>query len=408
MIGQPLLVDGDSREIIGVLPPGFRFLREDPALILPRAFVRSEIFAGQFSYQGIARLKPDATVAQANADVARMIPASLDDYRMPPGFTRAMFDDVRLGPNVRPLAEDVIGDVGGVLWVLLGVVGLVLLIACANVANLFLVRAESRQRELAVRSALGATWGQNTRELMSESLTVALVGGVLGLALAEGALRVLLVLRPQGLPRLDEIGIDPIVLAFALAISLLAGGLFGIIPVLRFSTPRLAAALQEGGRLSSGGRERHRARSVLITAEIAFAVVLLVAAGLMIRTFQALRSVDPGFVRAEEVLTLRIAIPEGVVPGAAETVLLHEQIAEAMVRVPGVTLVGASSSVTMDGNTSRDPIFVEEHPGPEGQVPPLRRFKWITGSYFETRGIRLVTAGGSAGRMPTRCGGWRS
>ena len=210
---------------------------------------------------------------------------------------------------------------------------------------------------------------------------------MLGLALAEGPrCGCCWSCDPRGCLGLDEIGIDPIVLAFALAISLLAGGLFGIIPVLRFSTPRLAAALQEGGRLSSGGRERHRARSVLITAEIAFAVVLLVAAGLMIRTFQALRSVDPGFVRAEEVLTLRIAIPEGVVPGAAETVLLHEQIAEAMVRVPGVTSVGASSSVTMDGNTSRDPIFVEEHPGPEGQVPPLRRFKWITGSYLRDDG----------------------
>ncbi len=390
VIGRPLRVDGNSREIIGVLPSGFRFLREDPALILPLAFVRSEIFAGQFSFQGIARLKPDATVAQANADVARMIPTSIDDYRLPAGFTRAMFDDLRLGPNVRPLAEEVIGDVGDVLWVLLGTVGLVLLIACANVANLFLVRAEGRQRELAIRRALGASWGQNTRELLAESVAVALVGGALGLALAEAGLRALLALRPEGLPRLDEIGIDPVIVAFTLAISLLAGLLFGLLPVIRFSSPRVASALQEGGRLSSGGRARHRARSALVTAEIALAVVLLIAAGLMIRTFQAMRSVDPGFVRADEVLTARLAIPEAVVPGAAETVLLHEQIAEAMARVPGVTSVGASSSITMDGSTSMDPIFVEDHPGPEGQVPPIRRFKWVTGNYLETMGIRLV------------------
>ena len=390
ILGQPLLVDGNSREIVGVLPSDFKFLREEPALILPLAFVWSEVFAGQFSYQGIARLRPDATVAQANADVARMIPASIDGYRLPPGFTRAMFDDARLGPNVRPLSEDVISDVGGVLWVLLGTVGLVLLIACANVANLFLVRAEGRQRELAVRFALGASWGQNTRELLAESVAVAFVGGTIGLALAAAALRVLLVLRPQGLPRLDEVGIDPLVVAFTLAISLLAGALFGLLPVLRLSNARLASALQEGGRLSSDGRERNRARSTLITVEIALAVVLLVAAGLMTRTFQVMRSVNPGFVRAEEVLTARIAIPEGVVPGVAETVLLHEQIAQAMARVPGVTSVGASSSITMDGSTSMDPIFVEDHPGPEGQLPPIRRFKWITGSYLETMGIRLV------------------
>jgi predicted permease len=390
VLGQPLLVDGNPREIIGVLPADFRFLSEEPALILPRAFVRSEVFAGQFSYRGIARLTSDATTAQANDDVVRMIPASIDDYRLPPGITRAMFDNAQMGPNVRPLAVDVVGDVGGVLWVLLGTVGLVLLIACANVANLFLVRAEGRQRELAVRSALGASWGQNTRELLAESTAIALVGGVLGLALAEAALRVLLILRPQGLPRLDELAIDPIVLAFALAISLVAGALFGLLPVLRFSNPRLASALQEGGRLSSDGRERHRARSALITAEVALAVVLLVAAGLMVRTFQAMRDVDPGFVRAEEVLTARIAIPEGVVPGAVETVLLHQQIAEAIARVPGVTSVGASSSITMDGSTSMDPIFVEDHPGPPDQVPPLRRFKWVSGNYFETMGIRLV------------------
>ncbi|MDP6606612.1 MAG: ABC transporter permease [Dehalococcoidia bacterium] len=390
VIGQPLLVDGEPWEIIGVLPPDFRFLREDPALVMPLAFVREEVFAGQFSYQGIARLRPGASVAQANDDVARMIPASIDDYRLPPGFSRAMFEDAGLGPLVRPLPVDVIGDVGGVLWVLLGTVGLVLLIACANVANLFLVRAEGRQRELAVRSALGASWGQNTRELLGESTAIALVGGVLGLALAEAALRVLLILRPQGLPRLDELAIDPIVMAFALAISLVAGLLFGLLPVLRFSNPRLASALQEGGRSSSDGRERHRARSALIAAEIALAVVLLVAAGLMIRTFQAMRDVDPGFVRAEEVLTARIAIPEGVVPGAEETVLMHEQLAEAIARVPGVTSVGGSSSITMDGSTSMDPIFVEVQPTADGQLPPIRRFKWVGGNYFETMGIRLV------------------
>ena len=205
---------------------------------------------------------PGSTLAQANADVARMLPLVIERFPLPNGFTRQMFDEVRLGPNVRPLSAEVIGDIGRSLWVLLGTVGIVLLIACANVANLFLVRAEGRQQELAIHAALGASRGRITWELLSESLALALAGGALGVLLAEAGIRLLIAVAPEGLPRVDEIRIDPVVLGFTAAVSLVAGLLFGLLPVLKFTTPQLASSLKEGGRASSDGRSRHRARNM--------------------------------------------------------------------------------------------------------------------------------------------------
>ena len=309
---------------------------------------------------------------------------------MPPGFTRKMFDDVKMGPNVRPLSVDVVGDIGRVLWVLLGTVGLVLLIACANVANLFLVRAEARQQELAIHAALGAGSLRIAWELLSESLTLALAGGLAGLGLAYAGIRALVANAPEGLPRTAEIGIDPLVLAFTLGISLLAGLLFGLLPVLKLATPHLASALKEGGRLSSAGRERHRARNGLVVAEIALAVVLLVASGLMIRTFQAMRKVDPGFTRPEEVLTLRVSIPESIVADDEQAIRTFEQIARRVEQIPGVRSVGVSNSITMDGYDSNDPIFIEDFPPPADKIPPLRRFKWTAQNYFQTMGNPII------------------
>ena len=390
VVGRGVTVDGKPREIIGVLPANFRFLSYTPQLVLPFRFDRSKTFVGQFSYQGIARLKPGASLEQANADVARMLPLLAERFPLPPGFTREMLDDAKLGPNVRPLAADVIGDVGQVLWVLLGTVGIVLLIACANVANLFLVRAEGRQQELAIHAALGAGTRRIAWELLSESITLALLGGVVGLGLAYAGIRTLVAIAPEGLPRLEEIAIDPIVLLFTIAVSVAAGVLFGLIPVFKFSTPHLSGALKEGGRLSSAGRERHRARNALVVAEIALAVVLLVASGLMIRTFQAMRRVEPGFVRAQEVLTLRVSIPPSLVADDEQAARTHEQIARRLEQIPGVTSVGVSSSITMDGNDSNDPIFVEDFPDAAGKLPPLRRFKFIGANYFETMGNPLL------------------
>jgi putative ABC transport system permease protein len=386
VVGRGIILDGQPREIIGVLPATFRFLSYSPQLLVPFRINRAELFVGGFSHQGIARLKPGVTIEQANADIARMLPIVAERFPLPPGFTRKMLDDVRLGPNVRPLSADVIGDVGQVLWVLLGTVGIVLLIACANVANLFLVRAEGRQQELAIHAALGASSRRIAWELLSESITLALLGGALGLGLAYAGIRLLVAIAPEGLPRLEEITIDPLVLLFTLVVSLVAGVLFGLIPVFKFTTPHVAGALKEGGRLSSAGRERHRARNALVIVEIGLAVVLLVASGLMIRTFQAMRRVEPGFVRAQEVLTLRVSIPSSVVADAEQTARTHEQIVRRIEQIPGITSVGVSSSITMDGSDHNDPIFVEEFPEAGGKIPPLRRYKFVGGNYAETMG----------------------
>ena len=390
VIGRSLNVDGRPCEVIGVLPPSFKFLRTDPAVMLPLQLNRAEVRAGDFSYPAVARLKPDVTLEQANADVARMIPLAFDRFAMWPGLTRTMFEDeAKLGPNVRPLSQDVIGDVGRVLWILMGTVGIVLLIACANVANLFLVRAEGRQQELAVRIALGARRSSLARELLSESIGLAFVGGALGLLISRAGIELLARMAPAGLPRIDEISIDPVVLVFTLAVSMLTGLSLGVIPVLRLGTPNVVV-LNERGRSAGHAPGRHRARSALAVSEIALALVLLIVAGLMIRTFIALRQVDPGFVRPTEVQTFRISIPAALIEDPQRTVLEYEQITQRLEQVPGVISVGLSSSVTMDGNKGSVPIFVEEVPEAVREMAPIRRFKLVAPGYFETMGNPVV------------------
>jgi putative ABC transport system permease protein len=389
-VGQSITLNGTAREVIGVLPEDFKFLRANPSVILPFKFDRSTIHAAGFSYQGLARLKPGVTIPQANADVARLLPSLTQRFPLPPGFSQKMFDDARFGPLVRPLEVDVIGDVGKMLWVLLGTVGLVLLVACANVANLFLVRAEARQQELAIRLALGAEARQVAWQLLSESLMVAVLGGVIGTALAYGGIQLLLYLQPARLPRLNEIALDPVVLLFTLVVSLVAGLLFGATPILKYARPHMASALKDSSRGSSEGRERHRARNTLVVVQVALAAVLLVASGLMVRTFLAIRDVPPGFKAAHEILTMRLSIPSAMMADDDQAVRTHEQIVRRIEAVAGVTSVGVSSSVTMDGGSNNDPIWVEEFPKFDGAIPALRRHKYIGERYVETMGNRIV------------------
>lgn len=389
-VGQSITVNGTAREVIGVLPADFTFLRTNPSIIQTFKFDRTTIHAAGFSYQGLARLKAGATIDQANADVARLLPTLTQRFPLPPGFSQKMFDDARFGPLVRPLEVDVVGDIGNMLWIMLGTVGLVLVVACANVANLFLVRAEARQQELAVRLALGAERRQVAWQLMSESLLVALLGGAAGTAIAYAGIQLLLYLQPAQLPRLNEITLDPIVLLFTLAISVVAGLLFGLMPVVKYARPHMAAALKDSSRGSSEGRERHRARNTLVVAQVALAAVLLVASGLMVRTFLAIQDVPPGFQKPDEILTMRISIPSALIADTAQVALTHEQIVRKLEAVAGVSSVGVSSSVTMDGQNNNDPIWVEEFPRFEGAIPPLRRHKYVGERYVETMGNRIV------------------
>jgi predicted permease len=390
VIGRRIMVDGEGTEIIGILPPGFRFMNSTAALIEPLQLDRGKVFVGNFSYRGVARLKPGVTLAQANADVARMLPMMLDKFPPAPGISLQMFKEAHFGPSVRPLKVDVIGDIGKVLWVLMATIGVVLFIACANVANLMLVRAEGRQQELAIRAALGAGWSRIARELLVESVGLGIAGGLAGVGLAYAALKLLVAIGPASLPRLDEISIDPAVLLFTLGISLAAGILFGLIPVFKYAGPRLNAALRQGGRNSSDGRERHRARGVLVVVQVALALVLLIGSGLMIRTARALKQVPPGFTQPERILTLHVSIPDAEVPKAEQAVRTYNNILEKVAAIPGVTAAGLTNSITMDGNNDNDPIFAADKSYADGQVPPLRRYKFISPGYFKAMGNPLL------------------
>jgi putative ABC transport system permease protein len=380
IIGQSIVLNGQPADIVGVLPASFKFLRTNPSVIVPLQPDRADMDGVSFGFQALARLKPGATLSDANADVARMIPL----LNPIPGFST-----LRLQPYVRPLAADVVGDIGPVLWILMATVGGVLVIACANVANLFLVRAEGRQKEIALRSALGASRLRIARELLAESLSLGFAAGAVGLLLANAGLAVLRQMAPATLPRIDDIDIDPQVLLFTLAVSLVSGVLFGLVPVLRLGGVD-AGALKESGRGGTDARVRHRTRNTLAVAQVAMALVLLVGSGLMIRTFVAMRQMHPGFERPAQVQTFRIAIPDEVIADNGQFARTHEQIANRLQQVPGVASVGLSSHITMDGEDNGNPLRVEAVDVPDGTVPPLRRFKTIAPGYLETMGNHLV------------------
>jgi predicted permease len=390
-VGRTLVVDGKGRQIIGVLPKGFHFLdREDAAIITPFQFDRNKANLGNFSYDGLARLKPGVTLQQANADVARMLPIVMTSFPAPPGFSIKLFEDARIAPNLRPLKRDVVGDVGNVLWVLMGSIGMVLLIACANVANLLLVRMEGRRQELALRSALGASWGRIAGELLVESVILGFLGSVFGLALAYGALRVLVAVAPAGLPRISEVGINGPVLLFTLLVSLFASLLFGCVPILKYAGSRLTTGIREGGRGLSQSKEQHRARNTLVVVQVALALVLLICSGLMIRTFRALTRVNPGFAGPAELQTFRISIPETHVKEEERVVRVEEEILHKLEAIPGVSSVGIGTKVSMDEYGWHDPVLLEGRTYAQGELPPLRLFKFVSPGFLKTLSTPLI------------------
>ena len=320
VLGTTLRVSGRSREVIGVLPAGFGLPGEEPDILFPFQFDRENVVLGGFNYQAIARLSAGASLESAAADVARMI-------RLVPelhgGTPLPILEAAGFAPNLRTLERDFVGDVGRTLWVLLGTVGIVLLIACANVANLFLVRAEGRQPEVSLRAALGAARSRIARHFLVESLALAMVGGLLGTALAYVGTRLLVSSGPADLPRLSNIAVGPEALVIALALAVASGLAFGLLPLAHTSRAGLMASLKEGGRGAVAGGARVRARDVLVVLQVAMALVLLTASGLMIRSFQALRDVDPGFGHAEDVVTFRLAVPE-VEIGPNDTLRLRQ------------------------------------------------------------------------------------
>jgi predicted permease len=390
VLGRRILIDGNATEVIGVLPASFTFMDRRFSLLLPERFDRATVPLISFCCQGFARLRSGASLAEAAADVARMIPMAPARFRLNPGASASGYRNARIGPKLRFLKDDLVGDIGRTLWVLMGTVGIVLTIACANVANLLLVRADGRRQELAVRAALGAGWIRLARDLLLESALLGIAGGALGLILAYAALRMLAAFGPEHLPRAHEIGIDHAALAFTLGISLATGLLFGLIPAWKYARPHVSEGLRGAGRSLSSSRERQRARSVLIAMQAALALVLLVGAGLMIRTFQALRRVDPGFSRPEEVETFRISIPDTQVREAERVIRTEEAILRKIEGLAGVSAVGMVwDGLPLEGN-SNHPLYAEDRAPHDGSIPLIRRFRMMSPGYAAAVGTRLI------------------
>ena len=379
VVGETVRIDGREVAIIGIMPGELLLGRLTSDLYLPLAF--NWVGVGNWSFPGIARLRPGVTLEQANEDLDRMTVLATEEFG---GIPLSTLREREFSSFVRPLKDDIVGEASTVLWIVFATVGVVLLVACTNVANLFLVRTEARQRDAALRSAIGASKGRLARQFITESTIVGILGGAVGILLAHGGNRLLLHVAPPNLPRLEEIGLDPAVLLFALGVSVLAGILFGTIPVLRYRRGELAELLSEGGRGAVSGRGWLRLRSLFAMTQVAMVLVLLVGSGLMIRTFRALKDVPPGFQRPAEVLTLRISVPSTDAPTADDAARTHQQILEEIAQIPGVTSVGAAGSVAMDGWESWDDLEVDGFPPPPGETPVLRRFNWITPEYFAT------------------------
>jgi putative ABC transport system permease protein len=343
-----------------------------------------------FIYTGLARLKPGGTVAEANADVDRMLPIFLERYMRPAAGTMA--DALQLRAAVRPLKQDVVGNVGQILWALLGSISLLLFIACANVANLLLIRAETRGTELALRTALGAGPGRIARGLMVESLTLSLIGGLIGVGLAYGGLQVLLAFPPANLPRLNEIAIDLPVLGFALGVAVVSGLLFGLVPIARLAGKRLsnfAGAVRGGGRWASAGKNQYSSQNALVVVQVALALIMLVSSGLMMRTFHNLRSVEPGFTDPSTVQTVRLSLPGSM---EAERVMrTQEQILERLAAIPGVTSAAYTTSLPMEGvGASSFIVAAEGETYESGELPPQRRILSISPGLLQALGTPLL------------------
>ena len=390
-IGRSIVLNGNLRRIVGLMPERFHFLAEqDPAVILPMQLGRNRSFLGQFHYHGIARLKAGMTIADADADISRLLPMVLRSFPPPPGYSADFFVKLQPRPDVHPLKTDIVGDVSDVLWILMGGIGLVLLIACANVANLLLVRTEGRQQELAIRAALGGTRARIALGLLAESFVIAAIGSVLGLGFAYGALRIVVTAAPANLPRVGEIGIDAQVLLFTLGLALLVTLLFGSVPAFKYAGARFEAGLRGAGRSLSQSRERHRARKTLVTVQVALAFVLLISSGLMIRSFAALIAVNPGFAAPAQLQTFRVLLAEKVIPDTGVAVHEMRNIVDKIASVPSVSSTGIASAIPMGGGGYQDPIWTADSQRPPGEVPPSRSFVFVSPEYFQTMGIPLL------------------
>ena len=380
IVGKPLTLDGEPYTVVGVMPPSFQFAPFwatqaqiwAPLNLSPRASSRTNS-----SLRVFARLKDGVTLEAARREMAG-VTANLE--REFPGTNRNV--------RVTPLLEMVVGDVRPALLVLLAAVGLVLLIACANVANMLLARSSTRQREVALRSALGASRGRTIRQLLTESLVLAILGGAAGAALGASILRLLVRFAPLGIPRMSEVHLDPRILLATFAVALLSAAAFGLAPALQTSAVHLESALKEGSR-TGAGREGGRMRRVFVAAEVAIAIVLLIGAGLMARTFLALRSLDPGW-NPKGVVTLEVSVAgtSHVEPGRRPP--LYREILERLSAVPGVAAAGAINHIPIAGDIWGFPYAVEGQPPALPGESPFATYRAVLPGYFAAMRLPIL------------------
>jgi putative ABC transport system permease protein len=389
ILGKTVRINGVGREVIGVMPPGFDFPRPQTELWVPMGVDPLNAPLGEFTYTGIGRLAKGVSTTQAQSDLNRML-GDLE-RRFPGDDSAPVLAKAGFAAVVRPLRDDVVGDFGKVLWILLGAVGFVLLIACANVANLLIVRGEGRRREMAIRTSLGAARSSLIYGGLAESLLLALTAGVIGLLLAFGGIHLLRILGPAELPRLEEVSLDGRVLLFTAAISLFTSVLFGLLPALRSSmTGDLASELKSGGgRTATAGRSRQRARQLLVGVQIALAVILLTGSGLMLRSFLRLVNLNPGF-QVWRILTLKVALPEAQYPDDTSAAQFFQQAVDRLRAVPGITATAVTSSLPLGGSASSSGHEIEGKPIAEGESPPILGVEYVSPGYFQALGIRLI------------------
>jgi putative ABC transport system permease protein len=377
VLGQSVQLSGAAYTIIGVLPAGFSYPYEAelwrPFLIDPKQLNR-----GPHYLRVVGRLKPGVMLPAAQAEMSAIASRLAQQY-----------PDKIAGHGIKLelLSDVVVGDIGTALFVLLGAVGFVLLIACANVANLQMVRAGARQKEIAIRTALGATRTRIVRQLLTESILLAFAGGAAGLALAVWGVDALISLSTDAIPRAREIGIDSKVASFTILVSLLTGILFGLAPALQVSKPDLTDALKESGRTTAGAR-RSRLRSLLVVSEIALSLVLLIGAGLMIRSFVMLNNVDPGF-NSNNLLTMGVTLLRTRYPEDEGVAAFYSQLLERLSTAPGVMAAGAIGELPLSGNNTSDYFTIEGRPEVTKEERPLAECRTVTPHYFESMDIPL-------------------
>jgi putative ABC transport system permease protein len=376
VIGRSVSIDGVPTTVVGVMPATFAFPIPRVEMWLPAQSTRANA-SFLFQLAGVARLRKGVSVATARAELTGLIA-----------------DLARVSPNQRgiisaaqPLQDFMVSRVAGTLWILLASVALVLLVACANVANLFLVRSEARQREVAVRRALGAGRRGIAGYFLAESALLAIAGGTLGLALAWGAARLFVAFGPVTLPRIQEVRVDGIVVAFTLALSLLAALMFGAIPLLRVAP--LSVSLHDTGRGNTASRGHYRTRHVLMAGQMALALVLLVSSGLMVRSFQKLRAVDPGF-DASSAVTFGIGLPNGKYPTRRDAVAIHRAIVERLSALPGVTAASVSTCLPLAGPCFGNGLLVDGEAPDALSARPFTWFRAVGPGYFQATGMRLL------------------